>query len=798
MIEAIRNIGEYTTKGKLSRDAFLYGICKAVPAERPSKKDNTIIIKQYVAIFNFNTSRNKIEIKLDPVMIDSDKKYLFIGNTIRHKLYCAATSGNIDRTITTTIPELKNFLVSKVEEEIKVIFDGFFKALEANKQQGHDDKKKAAKIAYLIRPEKFDLFDKNLKDIKKRAKNILNKIEPITSKIGLKKDIEITALWKDATGNKYDIGNKKDFKSLKEKIVADCNSLITNTEDQLLKKYVPDKKDAEKKRKEKLKNLRDDILSSIGDNFTKNNMSFCSIAIDSKLVCEMDGYKQMIYDEKIESLFERSSETKYKENYQQDGVCSICGENRSTTSNVLNLGYKFYITDKRGFSSNLDGKFTKNYNICKDCYQYLMIAENFIDEKLKTRIGGFNVYLIPQFMLEVKNIDIDDFSQYLKSANNSIVNIESVKDFQNQLVKYREYENKKNNFIVNYLFYQKSKSEFKVFKLIKDVPPGRLDFIREKEDEIHILVDNSYGQDRRLTIDLNKIWGCIPVKKRDKSGAAKYLNVLDAIFSDKTVDYGFLINQFTNVIRIIKFETEGYNIWAKDSKYNPELTSKTLQMNFILLFFRKLNILGGITMGNTISNIEYQDMLPDEIIKYWNNLEIYSDESKKALFLLGYLIGEIGARQSVKDIKKKPILNKINFQGMGVEKLIRVVGEIPDKLRQNDILQYNEKILSVCHILMEGNLNKWLLSNQENVFYTLSGYSYSNYIGWQRYKKGIEKKFVKLKGEVEKTEKEGKDVGSQKKQLEEARKLFFDEPKDYKEANKILDAIKINEEEEDR
>jgi CRISPR-associated protein Csh1 len=428
---------------------------------------------------------------------------------------------------------------------------------------------------------------------------------------------------------------------------------------------------------------------------------------------------------------------------------------------------------KLGFSSNLDGKFTKNFNICKECYQYMMIGENFVNSNLRTRIGDLNTYVIPHFIFKLEDLDIEKFSEYINSSTNSITNLKSLKEFKKELEKFREYEAEKNNFIINYLFYQKSKSEFKILKLIKDVPPSRLDFIRGGEEEISNLVDGNYGGNRYLKIDLNLIWGCIPIKKGEGgsySGFSRYLDILDAIFSDKRVDYNFLINQFTETIRIIKFEREGYNIWTKQ-----DFTNKILQLNFLLLLFSKLKVLGGLDMGemsNTnIGEVE-AGMLPKEILDYWGDVVLYEEEQKRALFLLGYLVGEIGNAQSGAGHKKKPILDKINFQGMGTDKLMRLSNDVLEKLRQYDRLQYNEYTYSVLKSLVDNNMGKWNLSNQENVFYVLSGYAFSNYSGWQRYVKGIEEKIKQKESEIQN--------GAEK---------------DYKRVNELLKKIEIHDKE---
>ena len=413
------------------------------------------------------------------------------------------------------------------------------------------------------------------------------------------------------------------------------------------------KEEVKKARKKFTKEIEKNILSLL--NLGTDEVSLYTIKINDALICQIDEYKKLIFNLKFESLFNENGD--YKKNYQK-GICSVCSkENTPTTSNATNLTFKFYMTDKLGFSSNLDGTFTNNYNICKECYQYLMIAENFIKNKLSTQIG-LNVYVIPHFIYKVDNWNMDDFSNYVTISTNSITNLDNLKQFNEKLETFREFEAEKNNFIINYLFYYQpaGSSEFKIRRLIKDVPLSRLDFIRRKEDEIINLVDSNYGGNRNLKVDLNGIWKCIPIKKGEKKGDipgfTKYLDIIDAVFSDNKIDYNFLINRFTEVIRIIKFERDGYNIWV-----NEDFTNKILQLNILLLFFKKLDVLGGADMNETNNMVKVEELLPKEILEYWTSTEIYNDACKKALFSLGYLIGEVGYKQSTAGHKKKPIFS---------------------------------------------------------------------------------------------------------------------------------------------
>lgn len=90
---------------------------------------------------------------------------------------------------------------------------------------------------------------------------------------------------------------------------------------------------------------------------------------------------------------------------------------------------------------------------------------------------------------------------------------------------------------------------------------------------------------------------------------------------------------------------------------------------------------------------------------------------------------------------------------------------------------------------MDANISHWKLSNEENVFYVLSGYAFSNYNGWQRYVKSTEKKIKQTDSEIQISKENGKDVTKQEILLSEAKNLFYGEDKNYKGVNEVLKKI---------
>lgn len=117
--------------------------------------------------------------------------------------------------------------------------------------------------------------------------------------------------------------------------------------------------------------------------------------------------------------------------------------------------------------------------------------------------------------------------------------------------------------------------------------------------------------------------------------------------------------------------------------------------------------------------------LKNEFKEYLSTMNY--DEQKTALFLLGYLMGEIGKQESTRtEDRRKPILNKLSYKGADLSKIRKLSLTIFNKLRQEKILRYNESIYSEFRRLFDKNEENWNLNDYENEFYILSGYAYSN------------------------------------------------------------------------
>ncbi|MCS7232094.1 MAG: TIGR02556 family CRISPR-associated protein [Elusimicrobiota bacterium] len=465
------------------------------------------------------------------------------------------------------------------------------------------------------------------------------------------------------------------------------------------------------KAKKAVKIVAEKILEEINKKLKlkKEEISLFTLSFNDNILSNHPDYKKYIYEKMISEVFE---------NYEQ-GVCHLCGEYKNVTWDTTKFWFKFYMTDKLGFSSNLRGgnNFLKNYSICKDCYESVMIAESFIKNNLKTSFAGFNIYILPSFhllsLLPVKKIE--NWTEYFKDKFTAVASLDGFHRFQSKLEEYLIYQNIQDSFTLNFLFAEKIQAAFKIFQLLQDVPPSRLDIIIEKAKNVQDLGKKILKADNWY-LSLVRIYYILPTGK-DRIKNKFILSFFYNLFNFLPFYYKNLIDAFLDRIHEIRF--------SKD--FRDDTFSQTILLqNFLLYFLDELKLI--IRGENMSKNQEFLDNLPlNQQVKDFLREAKYS-EKMTSLFLLGMLMGDIGTEQFKKGDTKKSILNKINFQGMDLNKITRLFNEIYEKMRQYRVLSSeNEKIYGLAKNLFERHKLNWDLTLQENVFYVMSGYSFTTY-----------------------------------------------------------------------
>lgn len=452
-----------------------------------------------------------------------------------------------------------------------------------------------------------------------------------------------------------------------------------------------------------------------------------SLCIDGEPIPFSDWYKKLV---------EKSFENVPSNNKDSgDLCCSYCGSTQNCTADLSEMGIKYYTTNQVIFANNFDRKnYSKNMVLCKECKDMLLTGENFIQNSMKGRISKLDVYIIPHIIYSSYDFGRDDMyrlSEKLNQTVNMSNNIESLEKYKGELKALSLAEGEGNRYLINLMFYKKMNQATKILKLIKDIDPGIFEKIGESVNKSLNLFEKHFAPkviNRKNQRGLNQVYYMTPVKLSQQS-PAQYQNVLsiyEALFYGRKLGQSEIISNIVKCIKINWFERGDYNVSSQDSRNYIDF--KIVDGLFYMMFMENMgNIERGESMDISELNVKenYKNYIKD----------MGYNEQQASLFLLGCLVGAAGRKQNSRDLDKrqdenkstgtyKPVLNKLNFNGMDFAKVKRLSNEIFNKLKQEKILMYNEAVFSAHKNLIGLNENKWKYNKDENLYYILSGYAF--------------------------------------------------------------------------
>lgn len=441
----------------------------------------------------------------------------------------------------------------------------------------------------------------------------------------------------------------------------------------------------------------------------KDDIGLCVITIDQKPISEYHEYIEKATAEKTGR--KEKSEDEGKKQNNGSGYCYFCGGKKEVSSDLKKLDIKYFVNDKISFASFFTEKgFDKNILVCQECFESLMAGEKQLKEKLKTKIGYFDVYVVPQFILST-NISKEEFEKISDKIIHTLKvsqNLDSLDKVQGRLQDYILFEDDTNDFYINFVFFEKSNSATKVMKLIKDVKPSRLAKIFEKKNEIMKIFIEYFPENLVKGFNLNYVYFFSVQKIAGKNSYSDFrlcLETYDAVFTGK------ILNRQRVISRIVQIISQQF---YSNSEYWEKSTADSV------MYYKFLKEMGNIKEeeGMDVSLLEL-----DEKLRTYIKTMNYTEE-QVTMFMLGFMVGRVGNQQKQLN-DTKPILRKINFHAMDKPKIMRLANEVFEKMFQLKIDKYYEKEYGLCKSLLDKNIKDTGLSSVETVFYILSGYAYS-------------------------------------------------------------------------
>ena len=465
------------------------------------------------------------------------------------------------------------------------------------------------------------------------------------------------------------------------------------------------------KQKEKLSEDKD-VLTQYKDFIKKEflpskdaKIPIILVKINGKTIMEDPDLKDS-YIEVVWNTFMKSE----KKNFIQ-AKCYLCAQNKAVVKEVNFPFMKFYGTANGLFFENLkDSNAHKSFAVCEDCNNEVLVGMSFTERKLRDRIFGIDVLIIPKLETVQPDFQKKNWKNVVK-----LLKHEKANDFDS-LAEVKKLLNtaEKENCSFDMLFYEKIKANFAVLKLIADVEYRDL----LKKMSLFEDVNEEYDFKYPYTVDWKFIRYALfpkpPKAKEPKIYRKEFLELLSSFINGNSVDYADLINKFTDIWQ------DGFN----NDKNTLNYWLSPLKMNFVLGIFNKTSNLSGVTKmeGNAltkITNDRYNEFFEKHAEIYGNNY------FRQGLFLLGTVINGILYKQKG---KSSNFLQKLNFKGILPRRIPELTASVLEYAKIYNV--YEEAgIWGNIFDRIQGIENS-KLSPSEVLFYILSGISFSKYEGF--------------------------------------------------------------------
>lgn len=458
--------------------------------------------------------------------------------------------------------------------------------------------------------------------------------------------------------------------------------------------------------------------------FGKDDKGIVTLLINGKYVGEYSIFKKLFIKKSISDFYNKYSSISISE----DKVCSVCRKDNKTVYGFVST-FNSYSANKIGSVSGFDRSLAwKNYPVCHECALILEKGKKYLQEFLDYQLYGTNYYVIPKLLIQDKNnqsYEIFDILEKFKEETEGNIKIE--KGHQ-RLLSHDEKEitailaEQKNYLNFNFLFYDegKNRNEFKILLYIRGIHPSRLKKLFESKNYVDkkFIFKNS---------NINFTFGNI----RHFFDKREFLEISNNIFTNRKIDYHFLIKNIVDVIR------EQF-IKGDSTKLSAFLGLQLLD------YLNHLNLLerfqGGIMMNEekkiyiekeNIDIFKENDLDLEEKIEYLFNKfpGFFNQPEQKAVFLEGaltqLLLDVQRIERKIKIDQTPPFYAKLKDMKLDRKIVTSLLPEIQNKFEEYNKNYYREleSIISRYMIMAGGD---WKMSKNEISFYFVVGMDLKN------------------------------------------------------------------------
>jgi len=421
-----------------------------------------------------------------------------------------------------------------------------------------------------------------------------------------------------------------------------------------------------------------------------------------------------------------------------EGTCYVCGRRGQVLADPAFPSaslLKTYAKDQKGFTSGImdsDMARLRTFATCPDCRMHLLQAWYYVRNRLTTEnVQGIKTYLIPRTLTTLPIPEIDQVCDYIKNSYEAISSFDGLQQFEKRFIDILSIRDRELWYSLTIVFGSPETAHFGLKTLVQDVPGTRITLLRDVMNRLERLGQQELGgKQETWSLGFNDIYHIFPLGADARARTKEHgplLSLFQAMLTASRFPYERLVMAAVKLARIHRHESYvGSNIRPPHGSSDSEMCVGVLKFNLLVRMLRDVGVLEGMGEPSDLAD-EGTEQLPDDVVSWFR--ETGYIPRQKALFLLGCLVGEVGRAQYRKGDRKKSILEKIDFNGMGKERIMELANSVLRSLRDYRILDFNEKLYHQMKSLLDRHIRELRSDPVENVYYLLSGYAFTTYRG---------------------------------------------------------------------
>jgi CRISPR-associated protein Csh1 len=440
---------------------------------------------------------------------------------------------------------------------------------------------------------------------------------------------------------------------------------------------------------------------------------------------------------------EQKLETSVSEKNSVDTYCYICHQTRPDASSSLTTKFsrsginKIFTTTTISSSKQINAsQYDDNYAICTDCFQNLLFGEQAIARSFQGRIAGERAFIIPEGLegrFEYNHLhrlkENVDFAFSTRASENWLSELDSEQD---EALDGAEY-------LVHFVLYRTYGNSVTILEAFEDVP------VLHIRKVIRTMASHAFRLRPHLRgMKLDDIYRLVPVrtnKKGEQLDVHRVLAVYKALLCKYRMESHVLFQYAAEALdsglkQLAKEQSDQFpNMRLNWFREKADFYISHITMKYICLIhtFQTLRLLEREPFDSfkEVAHLTTEGDKRDLISDAEQFLESNGFKpEQRSLFYLGALVNKIGLAQYHKKHRTKPILNKIQYQGMSRNEVLRLYHDVWEKVTQyargeNPVWMLDcERLAERFHFYAGMVVPKEWASEQQNVFFIMSGYAF--------------------------------------------------------------------------